>query len=357
MLKGTPPQVSVLTVHRGSVPFSIELPARTSAWLVAQIRARVDGIVQQREFREGADVKAGQRLFAIDPAPYNAALDSARASLQKAQANLASASALVERYTVLAGANAVSKQDYDNAVAAQGQAQADVAGGQALVHTAQINLAYTSVISPIAGRTGPSLVTQGAYVQGSAATLLATVQQIDPIYVDITQSSVAGLQLRQEFASGRLKASGPGQASVLLTLEDGSQYPQAGRIEFSDITVNPSTGSVTLRALFPNPQQLLLPGMFVRARIEEGVRDNVLLVPQVAVTHDPQGQATALVVGPDNRVARRTLQLAGTRGDRWVVAGGLQDGERVIVAGVQKVQPGALVQAAEAPPATAVAAK
>ena len=352
-----PPQVSVLTVHRGSVPFSIELPARTSAWLVAQIRARVDGIVQQREYREGADVKAGQRLFAIDPAPYNAALDSARANLQKAQANLASASALVERYKVLAGANAVSQQDYDNAVAAQGQAQADVAGGQALVHTAQINLAYTSVTSPIAGRTGPSLVTQGAYVQGSAATLLATVQQIDPIYVDITQSSVAGLQLRQEFASGRLKASGPGQARVSLTLEDGSQYPQTGHIEFSDITVNPSTGSVTLRAVFPNPQLVLLPGMFVRARIEEGVRDNVLLVPQVAVSHDPQGQATALVVGPDNRVARRTLQLAGTRGDQWVVASGLQDGERVIVAGVQKVQPGAVVQAAEAPPATAVAAK
>jgi membrane fusion protein (multidrug efflux system) len=351
-----PPQVAVVTVHRTAVPASVELPARTSPFLVAQIRARVDGIVRKREYREGSDVKAGQRLYSIDPAPYIAALQAARASLQKAQANLVSATALAQRDKVLAGANAVSQQDYDNAVAAQGQAAADVATGQAAVRTAQINLDYTSVLSPIAGRSGPSLVTQGAYVQGAAATLLTTVQQIDPMYVDITQSSVAGLQLRQDAASGKLKTGTSGQARVTLTLENGTAYPVSGTLQFSDISVNPATGSVTLRALFPNPRMELLPGMFVRARIEQGVLDDALLVPQAGVTHDPQGQATALVVGPDNRVARRTLQLQGTRGDQWVVAGGLQDGERVIVAGVQKVQPGAEVRAIEAP-ATSVAAK
>jgi membrane fusion protein (multidrug efflux system) len=350
-----PPQVAVVTVHRSAVPVSIELPARTSPFLVAQIRARVDGIVRQREYREGSDVKAGQRLYSIDPAPYVAALQGASAGLQKAQANLVSASALVQRYQVLAAANAVSRQDYDNAVAAQGQAAADVATGKAAVAAAQINLDYTSVLSPIAGRSGPSLVTQGAYVQGGAATLLTTVQQIDPIYVDITQSSVAGLQLRQEAASGKLKAGTPGQARVTLTLEDGSTYPGSGTLQFSDISVNPATGSVTLRALFPNPRLQLLPGMFVRARIEQGVREDALLVPQAGVTHDPQGQATALVVGPDRRVVRRTLQLAGTHLGQWVVTAGLQEGERVIVAGLQKVQPGAEVQATEAPAAALAA--
>jgi membrane fusion protein (multidrug efflux system) len=350
-----PPQVSVLTVHRGSVPIVIELPGRTTPWLVAQIRARVDGIVLKRDFQEGGEVKAGQRLYQIDPAPYVAALDSARAAWQKAQANLAAASALVERYKMLVTANAVSRQDYDNAVAAQGQAAADVATGQAMVTTAQINLGYTSVVSPIAGRSGPSLVTQGAYVQASAATLLNTVQQIDPMYVDLTQTSVAGLQLRRDIASGQLKVSGPNQAKVVLVLEDGTAYPTPGTLQFSDITVNQATGSVTVRAIVPNPRSLLLPGMFVRARIEEGVVDNAILVPQVGITHNPQGEATALVVGPDNKVASRTLQLGGTRLDQWIVTGGLADGERVIVAGVQKVQPGALVQASEAPARIAVA--
>jgi membrane fusion protein (multidrug efflux system) len=350
-----PPQVSVLTVHRGSVPIGIELPGRTTPYLVAQIRARVDGIVLKRDFQEGGEVKAGQRLYQIDPAPYVAALNSARATWQKAQANLASASALVERYKMLVTANAVSQQDYDNAVAAQGQAAADVATGQAMVTTAQINLGYTSVVSPIAGRSGPSLVTQGAYVQATAATLLNTVQQIDPMYVDLTQTSVAGLQLRRDIAAGQLKVSGPNQAKVVLILEDGTPYPQSGTLQFSDITVNQATGSVTVRAIVPNPRFLLLPGMFVRARIEEGVVDNAILVPQVGITHNPQGDATALVVGPDNRVASRTLQLKGTRLDQWIVTGGLADGERVIVAGVQKVQPGALVQASEAPAGIAVA--
>jgi len=347
-----PPEVSVVTVHSGSVPITTELPGRTSAYLVAQVRARVDGIVQDREFKEGGDVKAGQRLYQIDPAPYIASLNSATASLQKAEANLASTTAQAERYKVLVAANAVSKQDYDNAVSAQGQAAADVATGKAAVAMARINLGYTNVVSPIAGRSGPSQVTQGAYVQASAATLMATVQQIDPIYVDLTQSSVEGLQLRRDIATGQLKLNGPNQAKVTLLLEDGTQYPVPGSLQFTDITVDQGTGSVTMRAIFPNSRFVLLPGMFVRARIEEGVNEDAILVPQVGVTHDPKGQATALVVGADNKVAVRPLHLKGTSGNQWIVQGGLADGDRVIVAGVQKVQPGASVQAVESQTAT-----
>jgi membrane fusion protein, multidrug efflux system len=345
----TPPAVSVTTVHPTSVPITIELPGRTSAFLLAQVRARVDGIVLKREFREGDDVKIGQRLYQIDPAPYVAALNSALAALQKAKANLASTSALAERYKNLVSTNAISKQDYDNAVSSQGQAEADVATAEAQVAMARINLGYTNVVSPINGRTGLSLVTQGAYVQASAATLMTTAQQIDTIYVDLTQSSVQGLQLRRDIANGQLKVSGPDQARVTLILEDGREYPLPGALQFTDITVNQGTGSVTLRAIFPNPQFVLLPGMFVRARIEEGVAQGVFLVPQVGVTHDPQGQATALVVGPDGKAAARTLQLRGTRGDAWIVDGGLQDGDRVVVGGQQKVQPGVVVQASETP--------
>jgi membrane fusion protein, multidrug efflux system len=329
------------------VPITTELPGRTSAFLVAQVRARVDGIVLKRDFKEGGEVKAGQRLYQIDPAPYIAALNSATASLQKAEANLAATTAQAERYKVLVAANAVSKQDYDNAVSTQGQAAADVATGKAAVAIAQINLGYTNVMSPITGRSGLSLVTQGAYVQSSAATLMTTVQQIDPVYVDLTQSSVEGLQLRRDIASGQLKLNGPDQAKVLLLLEDGTQYRDPGTLQFSDITVDPGTGSVTVRAIFPNPRFVLLPGMFVRARIEEGVNENAILVPQVGVTHDPKGQATALVVGPDDKVTVHTLQVRGTSGSQWIVEGGLEDGDRVIVAGVQKVQPGTVVQAVE----------
>src|SRR5882762_6382189 len=350
-----PPEVTVVTVHREPVPVTTELPGRTSAYLVAQVRARVDGIVQKREFKEGADVKAGQRLYQIDPAPYRAALDSALAALQKAQANLAAMNAQAERYKILIGGNGVSKQEYDNAIAAQAQAAADVASSNAAVQTARISLGYTEVVSPITGRTGPSLVTQGAYVQASAATLLTTVQQIDPIYVDLTQTSVAGLQLRRDVANGQLKENGPDQAKVTLTLEDGTKYPAIGTLQFTDITVDPGTGSVTVRAVFPNPDHVLLPGMFVRARIDEGVNDNALLVPQQGVTHDPGGHATALVVGPDNKVELRIIQASRTSGASWVVDGGLKDGERVIVSGVQKAQPGILVRAVEAPVKTAQA--
>jgi len=349
------PEVTVVTIHRQPVPVTTELPGRTSAYLVAQVRARVDGIVLRREFTEGADVKAGQRLYQIDPAPYRAALDSALAALQKAQANLAAMNAQAERYKILIGGNGVSKQEYDNAIAAQAQAAADVASSTAAVQTARINLGYTDVVSPITGRIGVSLVTPGAYVQASAATLMTTVQQMDPIYVDLNQSSVQGLQLRRDVASGRVKVDGSDSAKVALFLEDGTQYPLAGTLQFTDITVDPSTGSVTVRAVFPNPGHVLLPGMFVRARMEQGVDDTAMLVPQVGVTRNSQGQATALVVGPDNKVASRIIEATRTLGDQWVVQGGLNEGERVIVAGVQKAQPGILVRAVEAPVKTAQA--
>jgi membrane fusion protein (multidrug efflux system) len=351
------PEVAVVTVHRANVPVTIELPGRTSPYLMAQVRARVDGIVQKRTFQEGADVKANQPLYQIDPAPYRAALDSAEATLQKTEANLATTTAQLERYKVLIGGNAVSKQAYDNTVAAQRQAAADVAAAKAAVSTARINLGYTNVVSPISGRSSTSQVTQGAYVQGGAATLLTTVQQIDPIYVDLRQSSAEGLRLRRDMASGQLKLDGPNQAKVGLTLEDGSQYPLAGTLQFSGVTVDPATGSVTMRALFPNPKHVLLPGMFVRARIEQGVNENALKVPVPAVAHNPQGQSTVLVVGPDNKLAQRTVQAKSIVGDSWVVDAGLNDGEQVVVSGGQKVQPGTLVKVVQAPSPGAPVAK
>ncbi|VWB80373.1 hemolysin D [Burkholderia pseudomultivorans] len=338
------PEVGVVTVQPQSVPVVTELPGRTNAFLVAQVRARVDGIVLRREFTEGADVKAGQRLYKIDPAPYIAALNSAKATLAKAQANLATQNALVARYKVLVAANAVSKQDYDNAVATQGQAAADVAAGKAAVDTAQINLGYTDVVSPVTGRVGISQVTPGAYVQASQATLMSTVQQLDPVYVDLTQSSLDGLKLRQDVQSGRLKTSGPGAATVSLILEDGKTYSEPGKLQFSDVTVDQTTGSVTIRAIFPNPGKVLLPGMFVRARIEEGVNENAFLVPQIGVTHDQKGQAIAMVVNAANKVEPRPLKTVGMHGQNWVVEGGLQAGDHVIVQGVDKVRPGATVK-------------
>jgi membrane fusion protein (multidrug efflux system) len=359
--KGPPPapQVSVVTVHKATVPVTLELTGRTSPYLVAQVRARVDGIVQKRNYKDGSDVKAGQQLYQIDPAPYIASLNTAKATLQKAQANVVAMQAQAERFKTLVAGNAVSKQDYDNAVSSQGQAEADVASGKASVDTAGINLGYTSVVSPITGRAGISQVTEGAYVQASAATLMTTIQQIDPIYVDLSQSSVDGLRLRRDVASGRIKLTGPDQVKVTLVLEDGTTYPLTGSLVATDVTVDPNTGTVTVRALFRNPNAVLLPGMFTRARVEEGVTENALLVPQAGVTHDPKGQATALVVGADSKVAARTLQLGGTQGDQWIVEGGLQDGDRVIVGGLQKVQPGAIVVASEAPapaPASSAAA-
>ncbi|MGF6603410.1 membrane fusion protein (multidrug efflux system) [Paraburkholderia sp. GAS448] len=351
------PEVGVVTVQPSAVPVTSELPGRTSAYLVAEVRARVDGIVLRREFTEGSEVQAGQRLYKIDPAPYIATLNNAKASLAKAQANLASTSAQAARYKVLVAANAVSKQDYDNAVASEGQAAADVAAGKAAVDTAQINLGYTDVTSPITGRIGKSAVTPGAYVQASQATLLSTVQQLDPVYVDVTQSSLDGLRLRREIQEGRLKTNGPNAAKVTLILEDGRKYPETGKLQFTDVTVDQTTGSVTVRAIFPNKDRVLLPGMFVRASIEEGVNQNALLVPQVGVTHDQKGQPTALVVDPDNKVVLRQLVASRTYGQSWVVDDGLNPGDRVIVQGTEKVRPGASVKPvpAQLPPAPASA--
>lgn len=343
-----PPEVGVLTLQPRSVAVTTELPGRTSAYLVAQVRARVDGIILKRDFKEGSLVKAGQLLYQIDPAPFEATLASAKATLAKAQASLATARAQAARFKTLVAANAVSKQDYDNAVATEGEAAADVASGKATVQTAQINLGYTKVVSPITGRIGTSQVTEGAYVQSSAATLMATVQQIDPIYINLTESTTDVLRLRREMASGQLQLAAPNKVKVNLTLDDGSAYPQAGTFQFSDITVDQGTGSVTVRAIFPNPDGLLLPGMFVRARIHEGSNDQALLVPQVGITHNAKGQPTALVVGPDNKVAVRTLTTVRTVGDQWQVSSGLKAGERVIVEGVLKAQPGMTVKPVEA---------
>ena len=343
-----PPEVGVVTVHRASVPVTTELPGRTAAYLVAQVRARVDGIVQKREFDEGGDIQANERLYQIDPAPYQAALQSAQAQLARARASLESTSAQADRDKVLVASNAVSKQTYINAVAARDQAAADVESGLAAVRTATINLGYTDVVSPITGRVGPSLVTQGAYVQASAATPMATVQQIDPIYVDLNETSVDGLRLRQQVATGRIHLNGPDQTKVRLVLEDGSSYAHEGLLQFTDISVNQGTGSVTVRAIFPNPDHLLLPGMFVRAVIDEGTNDHAMLVPEDGVTHDRNGRATVLVVGKDNKVMQRTVSASRTLGESWVVEGGLQDGDRVVVSGVQRVQPGMQVRAVAA---------
>ncbi|BBU26747.1 hemolysin D [Burkholderia sp. THE68] len=352
------PEVGVVTLESVAVPVTAELTGRTSAFVDAQVRARVDGIVLRREFTEGSVVKAGQRLYKIDPAPYIAQLNNAKASYAKAQANLVSTTAQAERYKVLVAANAVSKQDYDNAVASQGQAEADVASAKAAIDTAQINLGYTDVTSPVTGQAGISQVTPGAYVQAAQATLMVTVQQLDPMYVDLTQSSLDGLKLRRQIQEGRLSTNGPNAAKVTLILEDGRVYSEQGKLQFSDVTVDQSTGSVTVRAVFLNKDRVLLPGMFVRARIEEGVNPAALVVPVQGVSHDQKGTPIAMVVDKDNKVALRPLVTSGTHGQNWVVDGGLNAGDRVLVEGIDKVRPGMEVKAVPAhlPEASADAA-
>jgi membrane fusion protein (multidrug efflux system) len=342
-----PAKVQVVTLRHVDIPVSVELPGRTTAYLMAQIRARVDGVVLKQNFRNGTDVTANQLLYRIDPAPYQAALENAKAVLNKAQANLVAATAQAERYKVLVDGNAISKQAYDNAVAAQLQAQADVQAGKAAVGTAAINLAYTNVVSPIAGRSDLSQVTQGAYVQGSAATLLTTVQQIDPIYVDIEQPSTTSLALRRYAAEGKVNVDGKQAAKVTLTLEDGTRYPVAGTVESANASVNPTTGSVTMRAVFPNPDHILLPGMFVRARVEQGTDSKGLLVPIAGVSHNAQGDATALVVNAASQIEQRTVETRNMWHGSWVVTAGLKEGDRVVVAGGQKVQPNMKVAVSE----------
>ncbi len=355
-----PMEVGVLNIATTSVALTQDLPGRISAFRVAEVRARVNGIVLRRLFAEGSDVKEGQVLYEIDPAPYQAALDSALATLAHAEASLASMRLKADRYQSLLDTRAISKQDYDDAVANQRMSDADVLSGQAAVNSARINLDYTKVTSPVAGRIGLSQVTEGAYVQAGVATLLATVQQIDRVYVDVTQPSGELLRLKRELASGRLRADEAGKARVKLVHENGDIYPEEGTLEVSDVTVNAMTNSVTVRAIFPNPRGELLPGMFVRARLDEGSTPDAILVPQSAVSRNSKGEPTALVVGENSTVELRVLQTLRAVGNQWLVASGLKAGDQVIINNLQKLRPGAPVKVAPAaspPPATASSAR
>jgi membrane fusion protein (multidrug efflux system) len=345
-----PVQVGVITVTARPVTLTRELPGRTSALRVAEVRARVNGIVQKRLFTEGADVKAGQALFVIDPAPYQAALDSAAAQLARAEAGVTSAQSLADRYATLIQSSAISRQEYDDATSRLKIAQADLAGARAAVKTARINLDYTTVAAPIAGRIGRAEVTEGAYVQQAAATLMATVQQLDRVYVDVTVSSADHARMRRAIETGALQTT-EGAAKVALLLEDGRAYPEAGTLQFADVSVDPSTGSISLRAIFPNPRGELLPGMFVRARLEEGTDPSAILLAQRAVSRDQAGRPTALVVGKDGKVELRQLVTDRSIGDAWLITSGLAVGEQVIVEGLQKVRPGAAVTPVPAAPA------
>lgn len=349
----TEPEVEVVTLAPQRVEITTELAGRTSSYLIAEVRPQVSGIIKQRLFREGSDVKAGEVLYQIDPATYQAAVDSAKAALAKSEANLFAARLKAERYKELVAIKAVSEQNYDDAYAALKQAEADTAANQAALETARINLAYTRLTSPIAGRIGRSSVTPGALVTANQASSLATVQQLNPIYVDVTRSSAELLRLKRALASGALKTAGMGQARVSLVLEDGSAYPQEGTLQFSEVTVDQGTGAITLRAVFPNPQHDLLPGMYVRAILETGVDERALLVPQQGVTRNNRGEATVLVLDNEDRVQMRTVELSRALGDKWLVASGLTAGERVIVEGLQKVRPGDKAKTAPQSPAVA----
>lgn len=337
------PEVGVVVIQAQAVSLTTELPGRTSAFQVSEVRPQVGGIIQKRLFVEGAEVKAGQPLYQIDPASYQAIYDSARANLAKAEASLGSTRNKAARYEELVAIKAVSQQDNDDSQAALKQGLADVAAAKAAVETARINLDYTRVTSPIAGRIGRSSVTPGALVTASQAAALATVQQLDSIYVDVTQSSSELLRLKRDLASGQLKPAGANQAAVKLILEDGTAYPLAGKLQFSDVTVDQSTGSITLRAVFPNPKGDLLPGMYVRAVLEEGGEEQAILVPQEGVARDTRGNPTALVVGADNKVELRILKTRRVIGDKWLVSEGLKAGDQLIVDGLQRIAPGATV--------------
>ena len=328
-----PVAVKVVTLKTQSVSLTTDLPGRTVPYRVAEIRPQVSGVILKRMFVEGADVKEGQQLYQIDPALYQAAYDSAAATAESSRLQ-------AQRFKPLAEANAVSKQDYDNAVAAAAQ-------NKASAETAHINLVYTRLLSPISGRTGRSSVTEGALVTANQTTSLATVQQLDPIYVDVTQPMAVLLRLKREMAAGQLVQAGANQAEVHLLLEDSSHYAPTGKLQFAEVQVDQTTGSVTLRALFPNPDKLLLPGMFVREQIEEGTRTDAILVPQVAVTHNQKGEPTTLVVGADDKVELRPLVTERAIGDKWLVTDGVKAGDRVIVEGVQFAKPGATVKPEE----------
>lgn len=331
-----PAQVGVVKVELQRVPVMAELPGRLEAVRTAQVRARVAGILQKRQFTEGADVKAGESLFQIDPATYKAALDSAQATQAKAEANLAQSTALVERYQPLQAAKAISPQEFLNAQVAQRQAQADVAAAKAAVQTARINLGYASVVAPISGRIGRALVTEGALVGQGEATQLAVIQQINPLYVNFTQPANEVIKLKKAMEAGTLKKAGKHAAAVRVVLDDGTEYPLQGKLLFSDLTVDPTSGQVSLRAELPNPDGLLLPGMYVRVRLEQAEVDGGMLLPQQAVTRSNLAD-TVMVVSDEGKISPRPVKLGGARGNQWVVLGGLQPGEQVMVDGFQKI--------------------
>ncbi|CAN5140694.1 efflux RND transporter periplasmic adaptor subunit [soil metagenome] len=342
-----PPEVTVVTIAPHAVSVTTQLAGRTTAYQVAEVRPQVGGIIQKRQFTEGGSVKAGQSLYQIDPATYQAAYDSARAALARAQANLTAQQSTAKRTKELAAIDAVSQQSNDDAVAALAQAEADIASEKAAVETARINLAYTKVTSPITGRIGKSSVTAGALVTASQTTALATVQQLDPMYVDVSQSSTDLMRLRRDLAAGRLKSAGADTATVRLMLEDGSPYSLPGKIEFADVAVDPTTGSVIIRAVFPNPKSELLPGMFVRTILEEGINQKAITLQQQAVSRDTKGDATVMIVNADSKVEARTIKTDRALGDQWLITGGIAAGDKVIVEGLQKVRPGVQVKAVE----------
>ncbi len=339
-----PSEVGVITVATQRVVLTTELPGRTSPNLIAEVRPQVGGIIQKRLYTEGSDVKAGQLLYRIDPASYEAALASARAGQARAEAILGSLKIKAERYRDLVKTRAVSQQDNDDVQAALKQAEAEVAASKAAVDTARINLAYTSIKAPISGRIGRSTVTEGALVVASQPNALATIQKLDTVYVDLTQSSSELLKLKQNLANGVMKNS-KSEARIKLVLEDGTAYPLTGTLKFTEVTVDQSTGSVTLRAIFPNPKQTLLPGMFVRAILEEGAQEQAILIPQRGVSRNPKGEAIVMVVGAEEKVEPRTIKVVRTVGDSWLVSEGVKPGDRVILEGIQKARPGSVVKA------------
>jgi len=339
-----PVEVGVVTIKPQPFALIRELPGRTSAYRVAEVRARVSGIVLKRHFEEGSEVREGQPLYQIDPAPYQAALDRAKAALARAEASAASAKLQADRYRELLDARAISQQEFDDAHAQQLTSGADVAAAAAGVQTAQIDLDYTRVLAPISGRVGRSAVTEGAYIRQGDATLLTTIQQIDQLYVDVTQSSSELLRLQQDFESGLLARAEGGAASVTLVLDNDRIYGETGRLQFADVTVDASTSSVLLRALVPNPDHKLLPGLFVRARLQEGVNPAALLVPQQGVTRNRGGEPISLVVGAENKVEQRALTTDRAIGGMWLVTSGLKAGDQVIVQNLQKIRVGVPVK-------------
>ena len=342
--QGGPPEVAVVTIQPKRLVITTELAGRTSANLVAEVRPQVGGIIQERLFTEGSDVKAGQVLFRIDAAPFQAALDNAKAALSRSEANLSAIRLRADRLRELLVDKAVSQQDYDDAAAALKQTEADIQYYKATVETARINLGYTSVTAPISGRIGRSNVTEGALVTAYQPAALATIQQLDPMYVDVPQSTTELLRLRRRLEEGGLHHGGEIRNKVRLVLEDDAKYPLEGVLQFRDVTVDPTTGSVILRVVFPNPKGVLLPGMFVRTVVEEGVNQKALLIPQQAVSRNPKGNPVALIVDAEGKVRQRMLTLDRAIGDAWLVSSGLAPGDRVIVEGMQKVKPGASVK-------------